>query len=151
MKLIIFDFDGTLTASLWRKKFYLSKDYDKFHEMVEDDLVNEDIFNVFISALVEDDTKVIISTARPRKHIRSMTNWISIEADFLESKLSSINIFCRGDSDIRPSMEVKKANIKKLLERYGDDYDFITVYEDRQDCCDMYKEFDMNVIKVEEI
>lgn len=151
MKLTIFDFDGTLTASLWRKQLYLDGKYDDFHEAVSDDIANEKIFDLFASALAEDDHDVVISTARPRKHIKSMTDWIREEGSFLKSKFSSIHIYCRSDSDIRPSTEVKKDNLESLLRRRGDDYDSIIIYEDREDCCQMYSEFDVIVEKVEEL
>ena len=145
----IFDFDGTLTKSLWRKKFHTAGKFDEFHDLVESDFRNEKIFDKFLDALSDEKCIVKILTARPTKHIQSMIDWIREEMkDHADISCEKTSILCRGDDDHRPSREIKKENIKKLIA--GVDKSIITIYEDRQDCVDMYLSLGLNAIKVEE-
>ncbi len=134
MKLLIFDFDGTLTESSWRKHYHERKEYSEYHKAVVGDKPNLATMEVFESAIDDENFFVVISTARPEKDLQSLFEWITERT----GRRYFCPVFFRHNSDSSRSYEIKRKNLELILTMFpaaeafafDDDINCIKMYED---------------------
>lgn len=129
-KCIIFDIDGTLSDPEHRLHLIQQepKDWDRFHMGARYD---EPITHIMaVAQLIADKVPVICVTGRPEL-IREMTrDWLD------EHHVDYRQLYMRADGDLRQDFIVKQ---DLLIEVKKDGWDPILVFEDRQQCVDMWR------------
>lgn len=135
-KAIVIDIDGVILDS--SKVLKESEDWDYFDRNCNGDDV-ELIKNIkpFLRALGR-DIRVIISTARTEK-IRPQT-----ARKLWKYRVQFDDMYMRNINDYRADYEVKKDQIKAIIQRY----DIVAFIDDKEENCDMAKEFGLLSLKV---
>lgn len=131
-KAYIFDIDGTLADCSHRLHHITGdkKDWDAFYAACKDD---KPITDVCMIAWKLDFSHIIYLTGRPEKY-RDMTNeWLG--KNDLDFHCYS-HLFMRANGDHRPDYVIKREIYEREIK---DKYDVIGVFEDRQQCVDMWR------------
>ena len=128
-KCIITDLEGVLSDDNHRKHFYNQQDYTNYNDNFHKDNLNNTFFDKFIKTSTCD---VMICTAKSELYKESVKDWL-IDKNIFHY---FTNIFFREKLDSRPSVDVKKDQLKKIEE----EYDVICAYDDRKENIDMYIE-----------
>lgn len=129
----IFDLDNCLSHDEWRLK-YINKGADNYrlmyldyHERCElDNLSNRRFFDR--ARFLHD--RVVIFTGRPVEFRVKTERWLD------HRQLHVDQVFMRGVSDYRSSVDLKR----DMLEKLSATHNIITAYDDRPDICSMYRE-----------
>jgi len=126
---IIVDLEGTLSNCEHRIHHYKNKDYNKWNELFREDTVYESIVEI-INRYKVNGVQIILCTAKSVKYIPDVLFWLQ-----KQEILFLINHFYfRISGDKRPSVEVKKGMLEKIIEKFN----VLVAYDDRKDICHMY-------------
>jgi len=127
----VFDFDGTITQSLWRNHHRQERDYSTFDSLLAYDEPNNDVVG-FIKMLQSTGQIIIVSTAKYESRRAMVTKWL------LENKISPRYIYMRdaGDSETA-SATVKYKNLQRILLTFSPTE--IICIEDDAKCIEMYE------------
>lgn len=135
-KAIVIDIDGVILDS--SKVLKASDDWDYFDRNCNGEEV-ELIGNIkpFLRALGK-DIRIIISTARTEK-IRPQT-----ARKLWKYRVQFDDMYMRGINDFRKDYEVKKDQIKAIMQKY----DIVVFIDDKEENCNIAKEFGLLSLKV---
>lgn len=136
----IFDIDGTI-ANISHRLHYIDKsihkpDWDTFHK----ECVNDSpIFPVIstLNSLLNTGCEIIFITTRPVKTKNDTINWLN---KYISNK--NYIIFMRNNNDFRKDADIKFEIYNTCIK---DNYNILGVFEDRQQCVDMWRQ-DLNLI-----
>ena len=126
-RIIISDLDGTLSNYEKREHFYNSKNYFEFNKAGIEDTPIENVCNI-LRNLKDDDTDIVIMTARDEYHRHATLEWLKI-----------YDIPC----DNRYDDEVKL----DLFERNYEKKDVWFVLEDRQMVVNMWRSLGLTCLQ----
>jgi uncharacterized HAD superfamily protein len=131
MDCVIIDLDGTLSDCTHRLHFIEgpNKNWDTFFEGCVDDPVIEPMLNLI--KMFKDDYKIVIITARPERNREFTTQWLVANKIYFDA------LYMRKNVDFRKSPLVKSDLVDKAI---ADSYNPIYAFEDREDCCTMFRE-----------
>lgn len=151
----IFDIDGTLADCTHRLHFLKppagtihfnldevdwKPDWNAFHAACVDDKPIEDVCRVCRS--VSYDTTCIFLTGRPEKCRQHTFDWLKDN----DLPLNDRDILLmRKDGDHRPDYEVKREIYEQEIK---DQYNIVGVFEDRQQCVDMWRSLGLTCFQV---
>lgn len=173
-KAIILEVDGVLSDDGQRRHFidrpftdslygiiYLNEkpDYEAYHAACVDDPLNTWCLSMVVAAHVFSGYEILFVTQRVEKY-RPVTNaWLLMNHPSLP--LPPNKLFMRPDfisswgphtdrcedlvQDNRPAHEVKREIYEREIR---DKYDVLFVIERDEDCCNMYKELGLQILKV---
>lgn len=128
----IFDIDGTLANNDHRLHYILNKpkDYDKFYaESINDD-VYKDVARI-LDMCNRSFSKILIVTGRPEEYRGMCEEWF--KKHFIYYK----TMYMRQTGDYRKDYIVKKEIYETQIK---DKYNILGVFEDRNDCVQMWRE-----------
>lgn len=140
--IIIFDIDGTLANSEERAETFLSgdvKDWDSFYDNCDkDDCIQP---TCDLCRMLENNPlyEVFYLTGRPESAREKTMAWMH------EHNLRGRNLFMRKDGDHRPDYVFKKDVYET---EFMLDYNVVAVFEDRQQCVDMWRELGITCYQV---
>lgn len=140
-KAYIFDIDGTLADCSHRLHHITGskKDYDAFYAACKDD---ESITDVCMIAWKLDSYHIIYLTGRPEKYRDMTTEWlVKNDLDFH----CYPHLVMRANGDHRPDYVIKQEIYEREIK---DKYDVIGVFEDRQQCVDMWRKLGLTCFQV---
>lgn len=138
-KAYIFDIDGTLADCSHRLHHITGskKDYDAFYAACTDDDLIINVAELCLNLSI--NSRVIYITGRPER-IRGETNrWI------IKNRLPCPLVYMRRDGDHRPDYVIKQEIYEREIK---DKYDVIGVFEDRQQCVDMWRKLGLTCFQV---
>ena len=127
-RIIISDLDGTLSNYEKREHFYNSKNYFEFNKAGIEDTPIENVCNI-LRNLKDDDTDIVIMTARDEYHRSATLEWLKIY------DIPCDKLLMRPSDDNRYDDEVKL----DLFERNYEKKDVWFVLEDRQMVVNMWR------------
>lgn len=141
----IFDIDGTLSNCAHRLHFIMppvgtihfntaevdwEPDWDAFHAACVDDKPIEDVCRVCREL---DMYSHLFVTGRPESISDKTLEWLENQ----DMPLCHLDrLFMRADGDHRPDYQVKREIYEKYIK---DKYEILGVFEDRQQCVDMWR------------
>jgi hypothetical protein len=108
-KWVIFDLDGTLSDHKHRYHHAKAKDWDKYHELMSQDPVNE-VEKLILDMFVGYGMKVLILTAREEKHRFATQQWLGLNEIYYDE------LVMRPIGDFRPSHEFKTEVIWRSID-----------------------------------
>lgn len=133
---IIYDLDSCVSDDRWR--LHLLPDYDTYHFFCPNDLpANKEIWPKNL-----DEFTPVIITARPMKFRAHTEAWLK------QNGFLYVDLYMRGDDDMRTSPELKRDAINQIKLEYFNP-EIIMAYDDRQDVLDMYESLGIPTTKVE--
>ena len=135
-RIIISDLDGTLSNYEKRKHFYNSKNYFEFNKAGIEDTPIENVCNI-LRNLKDDDTDIVIMTARDEYHRSATLEWLKIY------DIPCDKLLMRKSDDSRWDDKVKE---HLFLEHYKPK-DIWFVLEDRQICVDMWRKLGLTCLQ----
>jgi hypothetical protein len=135
MSAIILDLDNCIANDGWRIPMidWQHKDpmrrYHRYHCLAAfDEVGNQHLFR-------ETEHDIIIFTARPTLYRPITEEWLRRNNVFWKC------LVMRNDNDHRPSVELKRTQLRWLPDLYGVDFqDIAAAHDDREDVVAMYKE-----------
>lgn len=141
-KAYIFDIDNTLADCSHRLHFITGdkKDWDAFYAACIDDKPIEDVCRVCREICF--GRSVIFLTGRPEKYRQCTFDWIKENDLPLDDRDV---LLMRKDGDHRPEYEIKREIYEQKIK---DNYKVIGVFEDRQQCVDMWRSLGLTVFQV---
>lgn len=143
-KAYIFDIDNTL-ADCEHRLIYIDgslgpKDWDVFYSLCHKDKPIEDVCDLY-RQLYSLDAEMLIVTGRPDKILQNTVSWLHNNDIYF----SPWNLFMRKDGDHRPDYEVKREIYEREIK---DKYQILGVFEDRQQCVDMWRSLGLTCFQV---
>ena len=140
-KAYIFDIDGTLADCSHRLRHITSgkKDWDAFYTACTKDKPIKDVCKICRELGM--NYEILFVTGRPQKTLDATLAWL-IKYD-LPVLLDCLYMRC--DDDRREDYVVKKT---MYLATIKDEYDVIGVFEDRQQCVDMWRGLGLTCFQV---
>lgn len=133
---VIYDLDSCVSDDRWR--LHLLPDYDTYHFFCPNDLpANKDIWPKNL-----DEFAPIIITARPMKFRAHTEAWLR------QNGFLYVDLYMRGDNDMRTSPELKRDAVSQIKVDYFNP-EIKIAYDDRQDVLDMYETLGIPTRKVE--
>lgn len=140
-KAYIFDIDGTLADCSHRLHHITGdkKDWDAFYAACKDDKPIEDVCKLCRELGME--YEILFVTGRPQKTLDDTLAWL-IKYD-LPVLLDCLYMRC--DDDRRQDYLLKKT---MYLAAIKDEYNVIGVFEDRQQCVDMWRSLGLTCFQV---
>lgn len=140
----IFDVDGTIADCSHRLHFIDGslgvKDWDAFYDACKEDEPITNVMRVLIT--LENSYEIIFITGRPERVQDITCDWL----DF-HMLLRPYQIFMRKDGDHRPDYQVKREIYETQIK---DKYDVIGVFEDRDQCVQMWRDLGLQCYQVNE-
>lgn len=136
MKAIIVDIDGTICHKCDREYW----EYDK----VKDDSVNYGVVDIlraydgYLFIKTEDKAEVVLITSRKEDSREVTLDWL------LDNNIPFDKLYMRPNNDTREDWKVKK----DIYNNIKDKYEVVAVFEDNEECCQMYKDEGLTVFKV---
>lgn len=122
MKAIIVDLDGTLCDMDHRRHFLVDKNWNDFFDHLDQDTLNDTVYNVVMLLKKQQSCRIILMTGRPNAYREKTIAWLQkygVEFDML---------LMRQDKDYRPDYIVKM----ELYEKYVKPIFCVTiVFDDR--------------------
>jgi hypothetical protein len=139
MDCVIIDLDGTLSDCNHRLHLIEGpkKNWDSFFEGCIDDPVIEPMLNIL--KMFRDDYKIVIITARPEKNRELTTQWL------YNNQIKFDALYMRRNVDFRKSPQVKSDLVDQAIANL---YNPIYAFEDREDCCVMFRERGIYALQV---
>ncbi len=138
----IFDIDGTLADCSHRLGLINGniKYWEEFYGACKDDQPIADVCSLAIDFIHYMKRDIIFLTGRPER-VRRQTN------EWLVDKLGAAgcSLYMRKDGDHRPDYEVKREIYEQKIK---DKYQILGVFEDRQQCVDMWRSLGLTCFQV---
>lgn len=151
-KAYIFDIDGTLADCSHRLHFLpcgcggggAKQSWDSFYAACVDDKPIKD--NILLLSMINDKTdyKIIFVTGRPESYRLLTANWLM---QYTGVEATRENLFMRPDNNYDPDYWVKQSIYYRNI---FNKYDVIGVFEDRQQCVDMWRSVGLTCFQVAE-
>lgn len=145
-KAYIFDIDGTL-ADCSHRLHYITGDttnWDAFYAACFGDAVIKNVAEVFKALGDYEDNVLILLTGRSNRVYEETSDWIWVHFE-LSSYNGDVELFMREDTDHRPDWQVKREIYEREIK---DKYNVIGVFEDRQQCVDMWRSLGLTCFQV---
>lgn len=153
----IFDIDNTLADCSHRLHFlkepaglvHFEKgetdwkpDWDSFHAACVDDTPIKDVIDML--GLIHNRTlyQIIFVTGRPEKSRSDTANWLMYHTGI---EATRANLFMRPDGDHREDKDLKREIYEQKIK---DKYEIRGVFEDRQQCVDMWRSLGLTCFQV---
>lgn len=142
-KAYIFDIDETLSDCSHRLHFITgdNKDWDSFYATCVDDTPIYDVV-ALLRALDALDIKIIFVTGRLEQCRFDTENWLQKYTGVWAGRN---NMFMRKDGDHRPDYQVKREIYERKIK---DKYEILGIFEDRQQCVDMWRSLGLTCFQV---
>ena len=141
VSIAIFDFDGTLFDD--RHRLHLlegeHKDYKKYNSLLINDPAFPDVVDAVISHWLHKD-RIFFLTGRTEDCGADTLNWLH---KYLPQELvDNVTIYMRGTGDHRSTVDMKRATINMLSEKYR----ILAFYDNDDDNLAMAAEFHIDTI-----
>lgn len=149
----IFDIDGTLANCSHRLHFLKppkgaihfnlnevdwKPDWDSFYAACVDDKPIEDVI-LLCRLLDRPDITIIFLTGRPKSIATQTCDWLQ------HNVVSGGRLYMRDTGDHRPDYKVKREIYETKIKN---DYNVVGVFEDRQQCVDMWRGLGLTCFQV---
>lgn len=135
-RIIISDLDGTISNYEKRAHFYNSKNYYEFNKAGIEDTPIESVCNI-LRNLKDDDTDIVIMTARDEYHRHATLEWLKIY------DIPCDKLIMRKSKDNRYDDEVKESLFKDNFKSSQ----IWFVLEDRRICVDMWRKLGLTCLQ----
>jgi uncharacterized HAD superfamily protein len=136
-RIIIVDLDGTITDPTQRLHLYRKGKYEEFNKAGKDDKPIENICNI-IRRLKDNETDIVIITARSESCRKETINWLSLH------DIPFDNLLMRGKNDHRSDADIKRDLFNQNI-KFSDVW---FVLEDRNICVDMWRGEGLSCLQV---
>lgn len=145
----IVDIDGTV-ALIGHRLSYIQQDppdWAGFYKAcVHDEPIDDVIHLLRILAAPPSNAMIVMFTGRSEEIRRETTDWLN------NKKVPSHRLYMRPEKDYRQDYVIKREMLNRFIDDYtkstGHEPDIRGVFEDRQQCVDMYRAKGLRVYQV---
>lgn len=148
----IFDIDNTIADCTHRLHFIqppagkgasdFEPDWDTFYRACVDDKPIDDVIDMYTHITGSLPTQIFFITGRPERVREQTKKWLH---DNISCSINDDQILMRRDGDWRPDYQIKRELYERKIK---DNYEVCGVFEDRQQCVDMWRKMGLTCFQV---
>jgi len=132
-KIVVSDFDGTISNSTWRNHYAMNGLWDDFHKMTSMDDPNEEVVKT-LRILQELGAEIVVLTGKPDQYRRETEKW------FHKNDFYPDHLLMRKVNDWSKAPEMKLTMLwDHLRQKNMTRHDVLVILEDNTKCVDAYR------------